>query len=73
MILVGFFWNGTGAVTLSLFQSPYWQWLPVLVGGSFLGGYLGAHLAVVRGNRFIKRVFEWVTIVVGLSLLIKAL
>ncbi|HEY7773965.1 MAG TPA: sulfite exporter TauE/SafE family protein [Marinagarivorans sp.] len=72
MILVGFFWNGTGAITLSLEQAPHWAWLPALVGGSLVGGYLGAHLAIAKGNRFIKRVFEVLTLVVGISLLLKS-
>jgi uncharacterized membrane protein YfcA len=73
MILVGFFWNGTGAITLIIYQSPHWLWLPALLAGSLLGGYLGAHLAIAKGNLFIKRVFEGMTIMTGLSLLTKAL
>lgn len=73
MILVGFFWNGAGALTLSLEQAPHWVWLPALLGGSLIGGYLGAHLAIVKGNLFIKRVFELLTVVVGVSLLLKSL
>ncbi len=70
LILVGLFWNGTGAVTLGLQGEIAWEWLPALVLGSVVGGYLGAHLAIVRGNRLVKRVFEIVTIVVGARLLI---
>ena len=73
MILVGFFWNGAGAITLSFAQSPYWAWLPALLAGSLLGGYLGAHLAIVKGNGFIKRIFESLTLIVGVSLLVRAL
>lgn len=72
MLLVGFFWNGTGALTLSLLQEPHWQWLPALLLGSLLGGYLGAHLAIIKGNRFIKRIFEVLTVIVGLLLIAKA-
>lgn len=70
MILVGLFWNGTGALTLVLQTPAQWDWLPVLILGSVLGGYWGAHLAVKKGNPLIKRVFEAVTILVGLSLLL---
>ncbi len=73
MILVGCFWNGAGAITLSFVQAPYWVWLPALLAGSLLGGYLGAHLAIVKGNRFIKRIFESLTLIVGASLLVRAL
>jgi uncharacterized membrane protein YfcA len=69
LILVGMFWNGSGAVTLGLLGTIEWGWLPVLLAGSLLGGYAGAHLAILKGNRWIKRVYEVVTIVVGLKLI----
>jgi hypothetical protein len=70
LILVGLFWNGSGAITLGLIGEIAWSWLPALIIGSLLGGYLGAHLAITKGNRFIKRGFEVVTILVGLKLLV---
>ncbi len=69
LVLVGLFWNGSGALTLGLLGSIQWDWLPALLLGSLLGGYLGAHLAIKKGNRAIKRVFEVVTILVGLKLI----
>jgi uncharacterized membrane protein YfcA len=70
LVLVGMFWNGTGAVTLGLLGEIRWDWLPALLAGSLLGGYLGAHLALGKGNRWIKRVFEVVTVLVGVKLII---
>ena len=70
LILVGMFWNGSGAVTLGLLGDIAWSWLPPLILGSLLGGYIGAHLAIAKGNRWIKRVFELITIVIGVKLLI---
>ncbi len=70
LILVGLFWNGSGALTLGLQGSIRWDWVPVLLLASALGGYLGAHLSIVKGNRMIKRAFEWVTVLVGLKLII---
>ncbi len=70
LVLVGMFWNGTGAVTLGLLGEIRWDWLPALLLGSFLGGYAGAHLAILKGNRWIKRAFEVVTLLVGLKLVI---
>lgn len=73
MILVGLFWNGTGALTLTLLTPPQWSWLPMLLLGSLLGGFWGAHLAIQKGNPLIKKVFEVVTILSGLSLITTAL
>ncbi len=70
LILVGMFWNGAGAATLGILGDIYWPWLPVLLVGSLLGGYCGAHLSIVKGNRWIKRGFEIVTLSVGLKLII---
>ncbi len=70
LVLVGMFWNGTGALTLGLLGEIRWDWLPALLAGSLLGGYLGAHLAIKKGNRWIKRVFEVVTALVGIKLIL---
>ncbi len=72
LVMVGILWNGTGALTLSLLSEVKWQWLPALILGSLLGGYLGAHLALAKGNILVKRSFELMTISVGIALLIKA-
>ncbi len=69
LVLVGLFWNGTGAVTLGLLGEIRWEWLPVLLVASLLGGYAGAHLALKHGNKWIKRTFEVLTIAVGVKLL----
>ncbi len=70
LVLVGIFWNGSGAVTLGILGDIRWEWIPALLLGSLLGGYLGAHLAIRYGNRAIKRVFEIVTILVGAKLIL---
>jgi len=72
MILVGFFWNATGAITLSALGEVKWAWLLPLILGSLVGGYLGANLAIKSGNKWIKIIFELITISVGTSLIIKA-
>ncbi|MDH5547955.1 MAG: sulfite exporter TauE/SafE family protein [Gammaproteobacteria bacterium] len=69
LILVGLFWNGTGAATLGLLGEVAWDWLPALILGSIIGGYTGAHLAIVKGNRLIKKTYEVITIVTGLALI----
>lgn len=68
LVLVGVFWNGAGAVTLGLLGNIKWSWVPVLLLGSLIGGYLGAHWSIVKGNLWIKRAFEIVTVLVGLKL-----
>lgn len=70
LVLVGLFWNGSGAVTLGILGNPQWSWLPALLAGSLLGGYIGAHLAITKGNRWIKRAFEVITLLVGAKLVI---
>lgn len=70
LVLVGLFWNSSGAITLGLLGEIYWLWLPALLLGSVIGGYLGAHLAIVKGNRVIKRAFETVTLLIGLKLIL---
>ena len=70
LILVGVFWNSTGALTLGMLAEIRWPWLPALLLGSLLGGYLGAHLAIKSGNRWIKRAFEVVTLLVGVKLVV---
>jgi len=70
LILVGMFWNGTGALTLGLLGEIHWAWLPALLLGSLLGGYVGAHLAIVKGNRWIKRIYEIITLLVGIKLIV---
>lgn len=69
LVLVGLFWNGSGALTLGLYGNIKWDWLPALLLGSILGGYLGAHWSIIKGNAWIKRAYEVVTILVGILLI----
>jgi hypothetical protein len=69
LIMVGLFWNGTGAITLGLLGDIRWDWLPALLLGSLFGGYLGSHLAIKHGNRWIKRAFELVTLLISIKLI----
>ena len=70
LVLVGLFWNGSGALTLGLQGTIRWDWIPVLLVASMLGGYIGAHYSIMKGNRWIKRVYETVTLLVGLKLIL---
>jgi len=69
LILVGLFWNGAGAVTLGILSTIQWDWLPALLLGSLIGGYAGAHISIKNSNLLIKRVFEIVTLLVGIKLI----
>ncbi len=69
LILVGVFWNGGGALTLGILGEIRWSWLPALLAGSLLVVYIGAHMAIKSGNRWIKRAFEIVTLLVGVKLI----
>lgn len=70
LVLVGMFWNGSGAIALGILGDVQWSWLPALLLGSLLGGYAGAHLAILKGNTWIKRAFEAVTLLVGVKLIL---
>lgn len=70
LVFVGLFWNASGAITLGWLGDIYWLWIPALVLGSLIGGYAGAHLSIVKGNRVIKRSFEVVTFLIGLKLVL---
>lgn len=69
LILCGLIWNGTGALVLGMIGTVAWSWMPALLAGSVLGGYLGTHLAIRKGNLWIKRAFEVVTILIGMKLI----
>ncbi len=70
---MGLAWNGTGALVLGFSGEIRWSWVPALVLGSLIGGYLGAHLSLERGSRLVKRAFELLSLLMGLSLLIRSL
>lgn len=70
LVLVGLFWNATGALMLGLLTEIRWGWLPALLAGSLLGGYFGAHLSIVKGSRWIKRAYEVMTVLIGLKLIL---
>ena len=70
---VGIFWNAIGAFFLSRIGHIPTSLLVILILGSFSGGYLGAHLSNLKGNKLIKKTFTIVCLFVGVSLLIKSI
>ncbi len=72
LIFVGIFWNGFGALSLGLTGNIVWNYLPILIIGSLLGGYFGACFSLIKGSTFIKVFYELVSISVGISLLVKS-
>ena len=70
LILCGLVWNGTGALVLGTIGTVAWSWIPARLVGSVVGGYLGSHFAIMKGNLWIKRAFETVTILIGLKLIL---
>ena len=69
---VGIFWNFTGAIYLSKIGSVPSNILLLLIVGSFAGGYFGAHLSKINGNKLIKKTFTIICLLIGISLLIKS-
>ena len=72
-LTVGIFWNFTGAIFLSKIGSVPMYILLVLIVGSFTGGYFGAYLSKLKGNKLIKKTFTSVCLFIGVSLLIKSI
>jgi hypothetical protein len=70
---VGIFWNFIGAVFLSKIGTVPSNISILLIIGSFTGGYFGAYLSKLKGNILIKKTFTIVSLLVGISLLIKSL
>ena len=70
---VGIFWNFTGAIILSKMGSVPLNILILLIFGSFAGGYFGAHLSRLKGNKLVKKTFTTVCLFVGISLFIKSI
>ena len=72
-LTVGIFWNLTGAIYLSKIGSVHSNILIILIIGSFTGGFFGAHLSKLQGNKLIKKTFTTICLLVGISLLIKSI
>lgn len=73
LVLCGIVWNGTGALVMGWLGHVEWTWLPALLIGSLLGGYLGTRVALNKGNRWMKRAFEFTTLAVGAKLIVGVL
>ena len=69
LIIVGFFYNATGAIALGLLTNIDWSILPPLLLGSLIGGYIGAHIALSKDNKTIRIMYQTITILVGASLI----
>ena len=72
-LTVGIFWNAAGAVALSKIGSLPLNILTILIVGSFLGGFSGAHLSNLKGNKLIKKLFICLCFFIGLTLIFKFL
>ena len=70
---VGIFWNAIGAISLSRIGYIPTNLLVILILGSFTGGYFGAHLSNLKGNKLIKSTFTIVCLLVGVGLLVKSI
>ena len=70
---VGIFWNLIGGIFLAKIASLSSNILIILIVGSFTGGFFGAHLSKLKGNKLIKKMFTSICLLVGVSLLIKSI
>ncbi len=70
---VGIFWNFIGAIFLIKIGTVPLNLLLLLLIGSFAGGYFGAHLSKLKGNKLVKKTFTLVCLLVGISLFVKSI
>ncbi len=70
LIIVGFFYNLAGALTLGIFTQINTTIIIPLILGSLLGGYFGAKLSLTKDNRTIKKIYQLVTLIVGVNLIL---
>ena len=70
LIIVGFFYNLAGALTLGIFTQINTTIIIPLILGSLLGGYFGAKLSLAKDNRTIKKIYQLVTLIVGVNLIL---
>ena len=70
-LTVGIFWNAAGAIALTKIGSLPLNIVSILIFGSFLGGFSGAHLSNLKGNEFIKKIFTVLCFLIGLTLILK--
>jgi len=70
LIIVGFFYNLAGALTLGIFTQINTTIIIPLILGSLLGGYFGAKLSLSKDNKTIKKIYQLVTLVVGVNLIL---
>ena len=69
LLIVGLFFNLFGAITLYLISNIDVSILPILLIGSFIGGYIGAMIAIKKSNKVIKLAYQLVTLIVAYKLL----
>ena len=70
LIIVGFFYNLAGALTLGFFTQINTTIIIPLILGSLLGGYFGAKLSLTKDNKTIKKIYQLVTLIVGVNLIL---
>lgn len=70
MFVLGLAWNCLGSGLLIYNGQIVWSYIPALMLGYLVGGYCGAHIAIKKGNAFIKHLFEVVAFILGLKLLL---
>ena len=69
LLVVGFFYNLVGAIVLYLISTIDISILPILLLGSFAGGYIGAMVAIKKSNVLIRTAYQLVTLIVAYKLL----
>ena len=70
---MGIFWNASGAIVLTRLGTLPINILIILLLGSLLGGFSGAHLSKIKGNRVVKKIYTLLCFLIGSSLFLKVI
>lgn len=57
------------AIVFSIYGIINYVYGAILLVGMFIGGYLGAHTAVMKGNKFVKVIFSIVVVILAIKML----
>ncbi len=66
----GFLLALTSLIVYMVSGAVYYSYGLAMLGGMFVGGYVGTHIAIKKGEKFVKIIFAIVVALLGLKFVI---